>query len=64
MLLVYFSTISTRYAIAITEKRGDSSKSVGWLDSLANDTHEYYAEDDIHGLKSGGPTMRVIILLF
>lgn len=45
------------YAIAISEKRSGTSQNVGWLDILANDTHEFYQPDDMYGNYSG-PNIR------
>lgn len=53
-------TFVCRYAIAISEKRSGTSQNVGWLDILANDTHEFYQPDDIYGNYSG-PNIRVRI---
>lgn len=55
-----FNLFFFRYAIAITEKRSNLSRSVGWLDILANDTHQYYEPNDLQGNNSG-PSINVIL---
>jgi hypothetical protein len=42
-----------RYAIGNAERPTDSSK-VGWLDLLANDTHQFYGDNN-----TGGPSIKV-----
>ena len=51
----FFNFFFLRYAIGHAERPGLKSK-VGWLDILANDTHQFYYHNN-----TGGPSIKVRI---